>query len=649
MNTLDSSKFKYLQKINNPNDLKKIPLNQLHIVCDEVREFLIDTITQTGGHFGSGLGSVELIVALHYVYDTPTDKLIFDTGHQGYPHKVLTERRDLMHTIRKKGGISGFLKRSESEYDCFGAGHASTSISAALGIATARDLQNKDFKVLAIIGDGAMTGGLAFEGMNNCGVQKRDITVILNDNNVSIDQNVSALSNYFNELFASNPMQKLRKNVWELTGKMENLGDRFRKVLSRLEGGVKSVVTPGSLFEAMGFNYFGPLNGHNVQQLVKMFRLIKEFHGPILVHVITKKGKGYAPAEKDAHHFHAIGKIDKDTGCSIPNAGDNNLPPQYYKVFGKALVELCRMSPKLVGITAAMAEGTGLDELEREMPERFFDVGIAEGHAVTFAAGLASEGIIPVCAIYSTFLQRAFDNISHDCSLQNLHVIFAVDRAGIVGADGSTHHGLLDLAFLRCINKIIIAAPKDEQELRDLLYSAVFHYTQCPVAIRFPRGRSLGVKMEFMKQIPLGTWEILRDGSDIAILAVGNMVNESMKAATFLEDSNISATVINARFIKPLDTKMLDFLCSKFSKIITVEDGTIVGGFGSAVNEYITANHSKKVDVFIHGIPEKQIEHGSQAELLKEIDLDAFGIAKTVMNFILKQNLEKIQIEELVN
>ena len=393
MNTLDYSKYKYLQKINSPDDLKEVPLNQLHIVCDEVREFLIDTITQTGGHFGSGLGSVELIVALHYVYDTPTDKLIFDTGHQGYPHKVLTERRDLMHTIRKKGGISGFLKRSESEYDCFGAGHASTSISAALGIATARDLQKKDFKVLAIIGDGAMTGGLAFEGMNNCGVQKRDITVILNDNNVSIDQNVSAISNYFNELFASNRMQKLRQNVWELTGKMDNLGDRFRKVLSRLEGGVKSVVTPGSLFEAMGFNYFGPLNGHNIQQLVKMFRLIKESHGPILVHVITKKGKGYAPAEKDAHHFHAIGKIDKDTGCSILNAGDNNLPPQYYTVFGKALVELCRMNPKLVGITAAMAEGTGLDELEREMPERFFDVGIAEGHAVTFAAGLQAKGL----------------------------------------------------------------------------------------------------------------------------------------------------------------------------------------------------------------------------------------------------------------
>lgn len=634
MNTLLSSKYQYLHSINSPSDLKKVPINELHIVCNEIREFLIDTITQTGGHLGSGLGSVELITALHYVYNTPTDKLVFDTGHQSYPHKVITGRRDLMHTIRKKGGISGFLKRSESEFDCFGAGHASTSISAALGIATARDLQKKDFKVLAIIGDGAMTGGLAFEGMNNCGVQKRDITVVLNDNNVSIDPNVSALSSYFNELFASNRMQKLRQNVWELTGKMEGIGDRLRKALSRIEGGVKSIITPGSLFEAMGFNYFGPLNGHNVQQLVKMFRLIKDSPGPVLVHIITKKGKGYSLAEKDIRHFHAIGKIDKDTGCSTNLSSQKDLAPEYYKVFGKALVELCRMNPKLVGITAAMAEGTGLDELEREMPERFFDVGIAEGHAVTFAAGLASEGIIPVCAIYSSFLQRAFDNIAHDCSLQSLHVIFAIDRAGIVGSDGSTHHGLLDLAFLRCISKIIIAAPKDEQELRDLLYSAVFYYTQCPVAIRFPRGCSLGVKTEYMKQIPLGTWEILKEGSDLAILAVGNMVNESIEAAAILEKNNISATVVNARFIKPLDEKMLQLLCSKHKKIMTVEEGTVAGGFGSAIGEYIAANHRGKIELFIHGVPEKIIEHGSQSELLKEINLDSEGIAKTAIEFL---------------
>ncbi|ROL62237.1 1-deoxy-D-xylulose-5-phosphate synthase, partial [Bacteroidetes/Chlorobi group bacterium ChocPot_Mid] len=427
------SKYKYLMNINSSAELKKLSTKELPIVCDELRDFIIETISKTGGHFGAGLGVVELTVALHYIYDTPQDRIVFDVGHQGYPHKVLTGRRDLLHTIRQKGGLSGFLKPSESEYDAFGAGHASTSISAALGMAAARDIMGKKNRIVAVIGDGALTGGMAYEAMNNCGVQKRDITVILNDNNMSINQNVSAISNYFNELFASPVVEKFRTNIWELTGKMDELGDRIRKVASRVEGGVKAVITPGSLFEAFGFKYFGPINGNNVLKLVRILRLIRDIHGPVLLHIVTQKGKGYKPAEEDSSNLHAIGKIDVNTGKSIIVDSGSSSAPQYYKVLGQSLVELCDNNPKIVGITAAMGEGTGLDLLEKKYPNRYFDVGIAEQHAVTFAAGLAKEGVIPVVAIYSTFLQRAFDQIIHDCALQNLHVVFALDRAGIVG------------------------------------------------------------------------------------------------------------------------------------------------------------------------------------------------------------------------
>ncbi len=629
-----NSKYKYLLNINSPTDLKKLDPKELPVVCEELRDYIIDTISKTGGHFGAGLGVVELTVALHYIYDTPKDKIIFDVGHQGYPHKVLTGRRDFLHTIRHKGGLSGFLKPSESEYDAFGAGHASTSISAALGMASARDILGKKNRVVAVIGDGALTGGMAYEAMNNCGVQGRDITVILNDNNMSINHNVSAISNYFNELFASPVVEKVRTNIWELTGRMDELGDRIRKVVSRVEGGVKAVITPGSLFEAFGFRYFGPINGNNVLQLVRILRLMKDIHGPLLLHIVTQKGKGYKPAEDDSSNLHAIGKIDVSTGKSISSDLGKVLPPQYYQVLGKSLVEICDNNPKVVGITAAMGEGTGLDLLEQKYPKRFFDVGIAEQHAVTFAAGLAKEGVIPVVAIYSTFLQRAYDQIIHDCALQNLHVIFTIDRAGIVGEDGPTHHGILDLSYLRTIPNMVVCAPKDEQELRDLLYSSVYFYNKGPVAIRYPRGRGEGVVQTKMNHIPLGQSETLRKGKDIAVLAIGKMVNYSLRAAEILAKEGISIEVVNARFAKPLDTEMLDEIVKRFNKIITVEEGQKHGGFGSAILEYLSEKNITKPEVVLHGIPDRFIEHGTQAELLHDLKLDVEGIVYKIKEIL---------------
>lgn len=641
MSLPEIKKYKFLNDISFPEDLRKLDINDLPTVCDEVRDFMIDTITKTGGHFGAGLGVVELTVALHYVYDTPVDKIIFDTGHQGYPHKIITGRKDQLHTIRQYKGLSGFLKRSESEYDVFGAGHASTSISAALGIATARDLLGKNFKVAAIIGDGAMTGGLAFEAMNNCGVQKRDITVILNDNNISIDPNVSALSNYFNEIFASPTVQKLRGEIWNLTGKLDSVGDRIRKLASRIEGGMKTIMTPGMLFEALGFDYFGPINGHNVVKLVKMLRMIKEIRTPVLLHIVTEKGKGYAPAESDYRRLHAIGKIDRDTGKSLVKPPDKPEPPLYYKVFGKTMVELCRMNPYIIGVTAAMLDGTGLDILENEMPDRVFDVGIAEGHAVTFSSGMATEGIIPVVAIYSTFLQRAFDHLTHDCSLQKLHVVFAIDRAGLVGEDGATHHGVMDIVYLRAVPNMTLMAPKDEQELRDMLHSAIFDYTHGPVAIRFPRGKGVGVPLEPMKSIPYGKWEKLTSGDNVAILAVGNMVKQSIRAAEILEMNKIFPTIINSRFIKPLDFDCLEEICNNFTHIITIEEGQRTGGFGSAILEYLAEKNYNNIRILNLGIPDKFIEQGSQDELLREVRLDAESIAEEITQF-LQLEAEKI-------
>lgn len=627
--------YKYLMNIDSPEDLRKLPETELRAVSDEVREYLVDTITKVGGHFGAGLGTVELTVALHYVFNTPHDKIVIDTGHQAYPHKILTGRRDQLHSIRQKGGLSGFLKRSESMYDDFGAGHATTSISAALGMAAARDQLKEDYRVVAVIGDGAMTGGLAYEAMNNCGVIKSDILVVLNDNNMSIAPNVWALSNYFSELFASERGKRLRETIGSMTDKMDGFGDRIKSLAHRIEGGMKAVITPGMLFEALGFRYFGPVNGHNVNQLVTMLQGIRDMKGPILLHTITQKGKGYGPAERDKQFLHAIGKVDKITGKAVQVAKPAVAPPPtYQKVFGDAMVEIMSTNPKVVGITAAMPDGTGLDIVQKSFPSRVYDVGIAEGHGVTFAAGLATQGVVPVVAIYSSFLQRAFDHIAHDVALQHLHVVFALDRSGLVGADGPTHHGVLDLAYLRIIQGMVVMAPKDEQELRDMLYTSVHSYTSGPLAIRYPRGNSVGVPMRPMQPIEIGKSETLRTGADVALIAIGNMVAKAEQAAELLAADGISAEVVNARFVKPLDTAMIDDVAKRVGRIITIEDGQIQGGFGSAVAEHIAQHHHDGVDLLMHGIPDIYVDHGTQEELYGELRLDAKGIAEIAKDFL---------------
>jgi 1-deoxy-D-xylulose-5-phosphate synthase len=639
----DDNLYNYLNEINYPEDLRKLPVDALPQVSEEVRDFIIDTITKTGGHFGAGLGVVELTVALHYVFNTPKDKIIIDTGHQGYPHKVLTGRKDLLHTIRQKDGLSGFLKRTESEYDVFGAGHASTSISAALGIASARDFNNEDYKVIAMIGDGAMTGGLAFEAMNNCGVQQRDILVIMNDNQFSIAPNVSAISNYFSDIYTSDTVQKIRNNIWDFAGKFDavgdNLGDRLRKLASRIENGVKAIVTPGVLFESLGFNYIGPVNGHNVKRLVSILNSVKHFKGPVFLHVVTQKGYGYKYATRETKYLHAIGKIDKITGKSIEKIAEVTPPPNYQDVFGEAVKEILGNDSKVVAITAAMPGGTGLNIPQKDYPERVIDVGIAEGHAVTFAAGLATEGIIPIVAIYSTFLQRAYDHIIHDIALQHLHVVFALDRAGLVGADGATHHGVMDLSYLRSIPNMVLMAPKDEQELRDMLYSAVYDYKDYVVAIRFPRGSGLGSPLTKMNSIELGKSETIKSGKHLAILAVGKMLEYAIDAVDILGKEGISVELINPRFIKPLDAKMLDSVCSKFENIITIEDGQKQGGFGSAVGEYLLEKQLKN-NLIVMGIEDEFVTHGTQAELHRLLELDADGIVKKVKEVFVKNLIE---------
>ncbi len=623
--------YRFLSTINSPEDLRKLTVPELKVVCTELRDFLIDTISKVGGHLGAGLGAVELAVALHYVFHTPEDKLIWDVGHQAYPHKVLTGRRDVFHTIRQHGGISGFLKRSESPYDTFGAGHASTAMSAALGIAIARDLAAEHFRVVAVVGDGAMTGGMAYEAMNNAGLQKRNMIVVLNDNNMSIAPNVWAFSNYFTGLLANPSYNKFKANVWDLTGKLDTIGDRIRRIAARVEEGIKVVITPGMLFEALGFRYFGPVNGHNISQLVNIFQGIKDLPGPIIVHTITRKGKGYKPAEEDEQALHGVTPFDKVTGISPAKTG---VAPSYTKIFGSAVVELARQNPKLVGITAAMPDGTGLDQLQEAEPKRFFDVGIAEQHAVTFAAGLATQGQIPLVAVYSTFLQRAFDQIVHDVALQHLHVVFCIDRAGLVGADGPTHHGVLDLAYLRCVQGMVIMAPKDEQELRDMLATAV-EYSGGPIALRYPRGNGVGLTLRpGFQTVPLGKGETVRQGRDIAILAIGDMVYPALQAAALLDKEDISAEVVNMRFIKPIDAGLIESVCRRFTHILTVENHVVQGGFGSAVLEAVASTDHPDVRVRVHGVPDAFIEHGSPSELHAALRLDAPGIALVVREFL---------------
>ncbi|HLA69031.1 MAG TPA: 1-deoxy-D-xylulose-5-phosphate synthase [Bacteroidota bacterium] len=631
---MSEMRYKFLDEIRYPSDLRALDIKDLRSVCTELRDFLVDCVSKTGGHFGAGLGAVELAVALHYAFNTPEDKLIWDTGHQAYPHKILTGRKEKLQTIRQLGGLSGFLKRSESEYDVFGAGHASTAISAALGIATARDFDGKDYKVVAIVGDGSLTGGMAYEGMNNAGVLKKDMIVVINDNQMvslsTLNPTLWSFHDYFSEVLTHPTYNKFKANVWDLTGKLDHFGDRLRVVAQKLEKGVKAVVTPGMLFEALGFRYFGPFNGHNVVKLVEILRHVKDLKGPILIHTISQKGKGYAPAEKEATRLHGVTPFDKITGVMHKK---ENEKPALTTIFGEAMVDICKLNPKVMGITAAMPDGTGLTILQGEMPERFFDVGIAEQHAVTFAAGMATQGYIPVAAIYSTFLQRAFDQVVHDVAIQNLHVVFVLDRGGLVGADGPTHHGSLDLAYLRCIQGMVVMAPKDEQELRDMLFTAI--ETKGPVALRYPRGNALGVPLrkEF-KKLEIGKAELLRRGKDVAFLAIGNMVPHAQGAAEILAKEGIEAEVVNMRFVKPLDDAMVADVAARVEAIITIEDNVIQGGFGSAVLESLVKQGKIRNSVKLIGLPDTFVDHGTPKELHHLLKLDPQGLAETTKIFL---------------
>lgn len=634
---IDSNLYPILSQIDSPKELRQLDVSQLKQLCTDIRNYMVDVISEVGGHFGGGLGTVELTVALHYVFNTPVDLLVWDTGHQAYPHKILTERKEKLSTIRQLNGISGFLKRSESEYDAFGAGHATTSISAAVGMAEAQKYIGQNKKVVAIIGDGAMTGGMAYEAMNNAGLLKSNLIVVLNDNRMSIAPNVWQISNYFTELISHPEYNRFKGYVWDLTGKMDNFGDRLRGIAARLEQGVKAVVTPGMLFEALGFRYFGPVNGHNIHQVVKLLKQVRELNGPILIHAITEKGKGYKPAEGHVQRLHASTPFDKLTGKAFKQEGTK---PAYTTIFGNALSEIINQNPNVIGITAAMPDGTGLNIVQEKNPNNYYDVGIAEEHAITFAAGMATQGVIPVVAIYSTFLQRGFDQIIHDVALQKLHVVFVLDRAGLVGADGPTHHGTFDLSYLRLIPGMVIMSPKDEAELRNMLYTAV-EYKKGPIAVRYPRGNALGVEVkESFEKYEIGKAELISEGEDVALLAVGTMVQYAKIAAEKLKRMHIKAEVINMRFIKPLDVEMLNGIAKKFTKIVTLEENSIVGGFGSAVAEYFIDNNLKN-DMLRIGIPDYFVDHGTIEELHKLLNIDPDGIVLKIHSFIKNQPVEK--------
>lgn len=633
-------------KINYPSDIRKLPKEKLPQLANEIREFLIDYKSHESaiGHFAAGLGVVELTIAIHYVFDTPKDRLVWDVGHQAYPHKILTGRKNLFHTNRKYKGLAGFPKITESEYDTFGVGHASTSISAALGYACAGTILENDFYSIAVLGDGAMTGGIAFEGLNNAGArQKEKLIVILNDNKMSISPNVGALNNYLTDVMVSTHYRRLKDGIWDVAGTIKPIGQQLQKLVGRIEEGLKGLVSPGSLFEKLGFNYIGPIDGHDVIHLVEVLEHLKKMQGPILLHTLTVKGKGFKFAEDDAVKWHATGDFDPKTGKPIPKAKNGVIFPKYQDVFGEAVTELAAKNRKIVAITAAMLEGTGLKPFAEKFPDRFFDVGIAEQHAVTFSGGLALQGLTPVCAIYSTFLQRAYDQLIHDIALQKIPVVFAMDRSGLVGEDGPTHHGSFDLSYLRLIPNFVIMAPKDQDELRGMLKFAT-EYKDGPTAVRYPRGSALGMPRigEFPK-IELGKSETLKKGSDVAILAIGSTVSWSLKAAQLLEEENkVSCEVVNLRFAKPLDSEMLLSISKKFDKIITVEENAIIGGVGSAVLEFFMENKIQNILVERLGIPDRFIEHGSPKELQKEIGLTPEQIAekvKTLLKISLKHKI----------
>ncbi len=619
---------KFLSKINSPQDLKKFKISHLKALAQEIRELIIEVVSKNGGHLAPNLGVVELTLALHYVFDSPKDKIIWDVGHQCYTHKIITGRKELFPTLRTYQGLAGFPKRSESVHDILDTGHSSTSISAGLGIATALRLKKKEGKVIAVIGDGAITAGLAFEGLNNTGFQKENLIVILNDNEMSISPSVGALSSFISKRLTGNLARFVKKELEKFIPKFPG-GENLLHLLKKGEDILKSALTPGALFTVLNFEYVGPVDGHDLESLIEILENIKKMEGPIVFHVLTKKGKGYPFAEKDPETFHGVGPFEIKSGKVLKSL---NEPPSYTEIFGKTILRLAEMEPRLVAITAAMRLGTGLKPFSEKYPARFFDVGICEQHAVTFAAGLALEGMIPVCAIYSTFLQRAFDQIIHDVALNNLKVIFAIDRGGLVGEDGATHHGTFDLSYLRLIPNLVVMAPKDENELQHMLYSALKY--PGPIAIRYPRGPGHGVSLDWeFKEIPLGSSEILKEGKEVALLSIGHPVYYCLKAAWELEKEGLSVAVINARFVKPLDEKTILEIAKKVPYIITVEENTLIGGFGSAVAELLLENNFKGKFKRI-ALPDKFIEHGNLTILRKKYGLDSENIKKKIIEFL---------------
>ncbi|MBI3651907.1 MAG: 1-deoxy-D-xylulose-5-phosphate synthase [Acidobacteria bacterium] len=611
-----------LNQINDPADLRKLPPAKLQPLADELREYMIETLSKIGGHTGASLGPVELIIAMHYVFDTPKDRLVFDIGHQAYAHKIITGRRDQFPTIRQYDGLSGFLKRDESEYDVFNAAHAGTSISAALGIAAARDLKREDFNVLAFIGDAGLTAGMALEGINQVGHLKKKMTIMLNDNEMSIAPNVGALSGYLNRIRGAKPYHELKHEIEEWVKMIPAIGEKMLSVGKSLKDALASQIIPGALWEELGLKYMGPINGHDINAIIKTLEEAKKEDGPVLIHALTVKGKGYEPAERDKAAWHGTSAFEISTGKFIK---EPVTAPSYTAVFADATIELMRQDERIVAITAAMPDGTGVSKVMKEFPDRTFDAAIAEQHAVTFAAGMATEGYKPIAAIYSTFLQRAYDQIFHDVVLMDLDVTFALDRGGVAGADGPTHHGLMDFGYLRHMPGFVVMAPKDENELRHMLKTAV--YFNGPASLRYPRGNGTGVKLdEEIEALEIGKAEILRDGTDVAILGIGTQVAYCLKAADKLAQDGINATVVNARFVKPLDEELILALARTHGSIVTVEDHYLMTGFGSAVLECL--EHHKVYDCRVKclGFGDKLIEHGSQGLLLAKYGLDGDGI-----------------------
>lgn len=632
-----------LQRINYPSDLKQLSEDQLEQVCQELRQYIIDVVSVNGGHFGASLGVVELTVALHYILNTPYDQLVWDVGHQAYGHKILTGRRDVFHTNRIYKGISGFPKRFESEYDTFGVGHSSTSISAALGMAVASRYKGEtDRQHVAVIGDGAMTAGMAFEALNHAGIENSNLLVILNDNNMSIDPNVGALKAYLTDITTSKPYNRFRDDIAHVLTKISSMGPDAFKFAKKVEKSIKgTLLKQSNLFESLKFRYFGPIDGHDVKHLVRVLRDLRDIPGPKLLHCVTVKGKGYALAEKDQTKWHAPGLFDKITGEIKKSKAEKPQPLKYQDVFGHTIIELAEQNPKIMGITPAMPSGCSLNMMMKAMPDRAFDVGIAEQHAVTFSAGLATQGLLPFCNIYSSFMQRAYDQVIHDVAIQKLNVVFCLDRAGIAGADGPTHHGAYDLVYMRCIPNITVSAPMNEEELRNLMYTAQ-QDDMGPFVIRYPRGTGVMVDWQRpMKAITVGKGRKICDGEDLAILSIGTIGNEVVKATTALNEDGLYPAHYDLRFVKPLDENLLHEVFKKFSKIITVEDGCIEGGMGSAVLEFMAGNNYN-AEVVRLGIPDQFIEHGEQPELWAECGYDAAAITAQVKKMGIKRNAHTI-------